>query len=101
MDKKLVLYAAALFGVVTPIYTKLGNVALGIFSVLMLIYILKNGKRPPLKWTSIGAFIFGTTIFIILLLVVGLLYTDYMSRGVKLIGNYFSYLLIPLFFFGN
>lgn len=95
MDKKLVLYAAALFGIVTPIYTKLGNVALGIFSVLMLIYILKNGKRPPLKWTSIGAFIFGTTIFIILLLVVGLLYTDYMSRGVKLIGNYFSYLLIP------
>ena len=95
MDKKLVLYAAALFGIVTPIYTKLGNVALGIFSVLMLIYVVKNGKRPALKWTNIGAFVFGTTMFIILLLVVGLLYTDHISRGVKLIGNYFSYILIP------
>lgn len=98
MDRKLVLYAAALFGAVTPIYTKFGNVALALFSVTLVLYAIKNGKRPSVNLKTSLKFIFGTTTIIIVWLGLGLLYTDYVSRGIRLFGNYFSYLLVPLLF---
>ncbi|WP_353160319.1 O-antigen ligase family protein [Myroides odoratus] len=98
MDKKFVLYAAALFGVTTPIYTKLGNVALGLFAVLMVVYLLKKGQRFSPNLSNVSKMIFGTTIFIIALLLIGLFYTEYVSRAIKLFENYLSYILVPLVF---
>ena len=98
MDRKFVFYAAGLFGVVTPIYTKLGNVALGIFAVSIAVYLLKNRQAVPSTIANWSKFVFGTTIFIIALLLLGLTYTEYTSRAFKLFGNYFSYLLVPFLF---
>lgn len=98
MDRKLVLYAAAFFGIVTPIYTKLGNVAMALFAVSMVVYLIRNGQRPSWTITNIGKTIFGTTFFIVVLLLFGLLYTDHLSRAVRLFENYLSYILVPLLF---
>jgi len=98
MDKKIVLYAAALFGLVTPIYTKLGNVALALFAIAMVFYLFKKGQRATFSVTKGSKMIFCTSIFIIALLVVGLFYTEYTSRAIKLFENYLSYILVPLIF---
>lgn len=98
MDKKIVLYTAALFGLAAPIYTKFGNVALALFAVSMVVHLLKNRQRFSPRLADGSKLIFGTTIFIIALLLVGLFYTEYTSRAIQLFGNYSSYILVPLVF---
>lgn len=98
MEQRLVIICTAIFCFLMPIYTKLGNVAIGLLVVSMLFYIVK--QRPKLNLTSKDTIriLFATTASMIILLTVGLVFTDNLKFALHYYENYSSYLLLPLLF---
>ncbi|AJA68274.1 O-antigen ligase family protein [Myroides odoratimimus] len=99
MERKLVLLGTSLFCFLIPIYTKLANIGLGLLVVSVLFYIYKNRKNLEIYGLKIYVKnSFKTTVFIFVLLILGLLYTEDLKNSIKLIERFSSYLLIPIIF---
>src|ERR1700752_1360717 len=92
MKNKLIYISAFLFGVVLPISTKLGNVALVCFLVSLLFFIVTEKSRI----NNIKRLFF-STIFLFLLLIMGFFFTRDTPEAINLFGRYIPYLLVPLF----
>lgn len=98
IEKKIVLTASALFCFLMPISTKLANIGIILFIISMVWYIVKSKLYKSISLDKIVSLLFNTTAIIVLLLAIGLLYTEDFSNGVKYFENYSSYLIIPLLF---
>ena len=89
MKNKLLYNSAFIFGVVLPLSTKLGNIALAIFMAILLFFF----KNKPKTGITI---IWFSTIYLFALLLLGLFLSDNISDTINLFGRYATYLLIPL-----
>ena len=88
MKNKLLYNSAFIFGLVFPLSTKLGNIALAIF-MAVLLFLFKNKPRPGIN------IIWFSTIYLFVLLLLGLFLSDNISDTINLFGRYATYLLIP------
>jgi O-antigen ligase len=88
MKNKLLYNSAFIFGVVLPLSTKLGNIALAIFMAILLFFF----KNKPKTGITI---IWFSTIYLFALLLLGLFFSDNISDTINLFGRYATYLLIP------
>jgi len=88
MKNKLLYNSAFIFGVVFPLSTKLGNIALAIFMAILLFFF----KNKPKTGITI---IWFSTIYLFALVLLGLFFSDNISDTINLFGRYASYLLIP------
>lgn len=88
MKNKLLYSSAFIFGLVLPISTKLGNIALAIFMAILLF----SFKAKPRTGINI---IWFSTLYLFALLFLGLFFSDNISDTINLFGRYATYLLIP------
>ena len=88
MKNKLLYNSAFIFGVVFPLSTKLGNIALAVFMAILLFFY----KNKPKTGITI---IWFSTIYLFALLLLGLFFSDNISDTINLFGRYITYLLIP------
>ncbi|SFJ46789.1 O-antigen ligase family protein [Myroides guanonis] len=98
MEQRLVVICTAIFCFLMPIYTKLGNVAIGLLVVSLLFYIVKQRPKLNLTQKNVVRILFATTASMIILLTVGLFFTDNLKSAMHYYENYSSYLLLPLLF---
>lgn len=99
MERKLVLFAVALFSLFIPIYTKIANIGLILVLLSSLFFHYKN--RSHLTVFSLRFYLknsFKTTVFIVMLLVLGLFYTEDLKNALKFFERFSSYLLVPIVF---
>jgi O-antigen ligase len=90
MKNKLLYNSAFIFGLVFPLSTKLGNIALAIFMAILLF----SYKDKPRTGINI---IWFSTIYFFALLLLGLCFSDNIPDAINLFGRYATYLLIPFF----
>jgi O-antigen ligase len=88
MKNKLLYNSAFIYGLVFPLSTKLGNIALAIFMAILLFFF----KNKPKNGITI---IWFSTIYLFALLLLGLFFSDNISDTINLFGRYATYLLIP------
>lgn len=92
MKSKFLNISSLLFGLVLPLSTKLGNVALGCFLAILLYFIISERKKP----TNVKPLFF-STIFLFILLIMGVFLSEHTLDAVNLFGRYVTYALVPLF----
>lgn len=90
MKNKLLYNSAFIFGLVLPLSTKLGNIALAIFMAILLC----SFKAKPKTGINI---IWFSTLYFFALLLSGLFFSDNISDTINLFGRYATYLLMPFF----
>ncbi|MHC5362105.1 O-antigen ligase family protein [Myroides sp. LJL110] len=98
MGKKLIFSTTGLFCFLLPLSTKWANIGIALLFVSLLFYIIENRKKGIHKSISWLSILTKTTGFIIVLLTIGLLYTDYFFKAIKYYENFNSYLLLPILF---
>lgn len=98
MEKKLVVYSTALFCLLMPMNTKLGNLSLGILIASIVFYLIKSKAGIFITKRELFKVLFLSTGLFILQLTIGLAFTDDFFGGIKYYENYASYLLLPLLF---
>ena len=90
MKNKLLYNSSFIFGLVLPLSTKLGNIALAIFMAILLY----SFRAKPKVGINI---IWFSTLYLFALLLLGLCFSDNIPDAINLFGRYATYLLIPFF----
>lgn len=98
MEQRLVVICTAIFCFLMPIYTKLGNVAIGLLVLSVLFYIVKQKPNKVVTLNNLYRVLFTTTASMLVLLTLGLLFTDNIKFALHYYENYSSYLLLPFLF---
>lgn len=94
MKKEIILYLTFLYAVALPISTKLANIVLLLIGLFVTIDIIVKREKFNFTWK----YIFSTTSFIIVLLTIGLLFTDDVGYALKYYERFCSYIIIPVLF---
>lgn len=97
MDKKIVFFTSSLFCFALPLSTKFANMALFAFIISIVYYKFKARENKLRLGITLKQLLFQTTGFLILLLTIGLLFTEDRVGALKFYGRYSSYLLVPVF----
>lgn len=97
MDKKIVFFTSSLFCFALPLSTKLANMALFAFIISIVYYRFKARENKLKLGITLKQLLFQSTGFLILLLTLGLLFTEDRIGALKFYGRYSSYLLVPVF----
>lgn len=98
MEQRLVVICTAIACFFMPIYTKIGNAAMGLLVVSLLFYIIKKRPKVILTQSNVSRVLFATTASMVVLLTFGLFFTDNLKSALHYYENYSSYLLLPLLF---
>ena len=98
MGKKLFLGATGLFCFLLPLSTKFANIGIALLMISVVFYLIENRKSGLTKSVSWLSILTQTTAFILVLLTIGLIYTDYFSKAIKYYENFNSYLVLPVLF---
>ncbi len=98
-EKKCLIFSVAIFSFLSPIYTKLGNIAL-ILTLLSSFYFLYKNQELVINydWKYYLKNLLKTTAFLFLLLSIGLLFTDDAGNALKYYGRFSSYFVVPIMF---
>ncbi|WP_041895652.1 O-antigen ligase family protein [Myroides profundi] len=96
MKKEIIFYLAFIFSASLPLSTKVANVCLILLGLAVIIKVFKDGINLNKK--SFIKYGLTTTVFVLVLLTIGLFFTDDVNNAFKYYGRFSSYFIVPLIF---